>query len=414
MTVIDLGERPHDDWQPPALGFSRTLRRWWRQLAAAGFAVTVLVGLPASSPAAPGRQSTQLTALAGAEEIEIVDGVAIAIVRDEVIAADLATGAVLWRRADTSARVADRAAGLLTVVTFASAAHTSLVEARSGAVVAQSPGLPVLPAVGGVQVVGAPDGEEIVGLSAAGSWRRPWERHVEGFPVYAQGRSAAQALLFAADGALNVLDLRTGELRALGRLPAGERPIGLFDGLVQTIRGGQGSTTVTLFGIGDAGPAPAWSERLGSRFREELFPCGLLLCATDGTGTVAHAPTDGRLVWAAGRFAVELPGDGDLMAGRLVDPMRPEQAALLDVRTGVVVARLGKWLVAPSSQRQREVVTYLPGGPGRAWLGVLDLSTATVRPTVHLTESVEACAADDGWVVCRSGIAEAPPFAVDL
>ncbi|NUT35451.1 MAG: PQQ-binding-like beta-propeller repeat protein [Hamadaea sp.] len=426
MTLIDLGEREHVEWQPPARGMGRSLRPWRSHIVAAAVGLTVLIGLPASAPAASPHTAVPLTALAEAEGIDVlIAGAAVTVLHDEVIAVDLATGEILWERPGTAVAVAERTAAVLTV--HEPGPVTALVDARTGATLAQAEGSPLGPAIDGVQAVVDRNRREIAGLGSASGWRHPWDARSTALPVYADGVLVAQKLLVAPSGALAVLDLRTGDLREVAAPPAGEAAIGLVDGAVRTVSAQQRAMSpMTITRISEDGLVRVESEHVIVRAADELFVCGVYTCASDGDGIVAYASADGRLAWAAGRFAVErpLPGMDGLLLGRLADPLRPEQTALLDVRTGKVVAKLGRWLVAvpghtaqgsPSPAGGRDaLVAYLPGKKGQAWLGVLDRGGATVRPSVHLTDPVEACGADGDWVVCRSGIAGAPPFAVHL
>jgi len=425
VTLIDLGDTGHADepWDPPGPGVAKVLRDRRRELIAVVVAAVVLLLPQASAPASGGSPPVELPALTGADDLRIVDDVAVGLVPDSsaVVGVAIGTGRVRWQRSADFFAVADPADGLVTVVSGADGRtrpETQLVDARTGQTIARAEGLPLAAAVDGLQPVRLAGGDRIVGLRRGGSWSARWERNATTWPVFHRGRVVPELLVVAADGAASLLDLASGAIRPLGRLPRGDLPIGVYDGLVQSISHRTGSATVTLYrpvaGLLDA----LWSQPLETDGRRGLFACGGLLCEAGQTGTVGLDPQDASVIWAAGRFSaierIDQPFDGPLLAGRLQDAMRREQGAVLDAGTGRVVARLGGWEIAGVADGH--ALVFLRGRANQAWLGSVDLAGAQpiVQPRTRLSRPVDACTAAGRWAVCLSGVAGQAPFAVTL
>lgn len=425
MTLIDLGDTgPADEpWDPPGPGIARALRDRRRELLAAVVAAVVLLLPQASAPASGGSPPVELAALTGADDLRVVGEIAVGLVPDssEVVAVAIGTGQVRWRRSAGSFAVADPADGLVTVVSGADGRtrrETELVDARTGQTVARAEGLPLAAAVDGVQVVRTTAGDRIVGLRRGGGWSARWEWRATAWPVFRHGRAVPELLVVAEDGAASMLDLASGASRPLGLLPREEHPIGVFDGLLQSLSRGSESTTVTLYRPVAGSLDVLWSQRLETDGRLGLFACDGWLCEAGQTGTIGLDPQDARVVWAAGRFSaterIDQPFDGPLLAGRLREAFRGEQRAVLDAGTGRIVARLGLWEIAGVADDL--AVVFLPGRANQAWLGSLDLAVAqpVVQPRTRLTGPVDDCTAAGRWAVCLSGVAGQAPFAVAL
>ncbi|MEV6970177.1 hypothetical protein AB0M47_34215 [Hamadaea sp. NPDC051192] len=357
MTLIDLGETGRDEpeWEPRRPGW----RQRRREILAGLIAIAVLLLPQASVPATAAALPIVLQPLAGVvDDVHIVGDVALGVLSEtvEVAAVSLDTGALLWRRPGVAVYATDPAAGRVALVGRAGGrtSQIEVVEARTGQLVEAWP---------------------------------------DALPVYSHGRRVV----------------------ARSALPqaVGERAVSVIDGLLQTVRGEQGDYSVTFWRPDGDRMVPLWTqEMVGSPVRA-FFPCGGLVCAADRGGVSGLDLQTGRLVWAALRFTVTDETD-DLLIGRLGDSLGREQNVALDPRTGIVVARLGRWHIAGTVLGR--TAAYLPGSAGRAWLGTVDLTAAqpAVRARTNLTAPVDRCVAAGTRLVCFSGVAGQPPFALTL
>ncbi|NUR74392.1 MAG: hypothetical protein HOU81_26580 [Hamadaea sp.] len=356
MTLIDLGETGRDEpgWEPPR----RDLGQWRREILVVLIAIAALVLPQASVPATASAPPIVLEPLAGVvDDVQVVGDVALGVRSEtlDVAAVSLETGALLWARPAVAVFPTDSAAGHVALISPAGVrtSRLEIVEARTGQLVETWP---------------------------------------DALLVHAHGRWAVA--------------------RSAVAEPVGERMVGVIDGLLLTVRGKPGDYSATFWRPDGERYVPLWTEPV-SRPDHDFLSCGELICAIDSSGVRGLDAQTGRLVWAAGRFTVTDETD-DLLIGRLSDGLGREQNAVLDPRTGSVMARLGAWHIAGTVAGR--TAAYLPGSAGRAWLGTVDLTAdhPVVRARANLTAAVDRCVAAGTRLVCFSGVAGQPPFSLIL
>ncbi|NUT35450.1 MAG: hypothetical protein HOV79_20550 [Hamadaea sp.] len=143
---------------------------------------------------------------------------------------------------------------------------------------------------------------------------------------------------------------------------------------------------------------------------EHLRVCGRMLCVV-GDSSVRAVDADGRTVWGRGLAlwlgarVVSLP-DGTqamlLALGRSPDAPK----ALLDPRSGEIIAELGAWLPLGVHNGRMLVIQESREAGLPAWLGVVE--GRSVR-TLHLLGTASGCHSGDGWLVCRDLRPDARP-----
>ncbi|NUO60169.1 MAG: PQQ-binding-like beta-propeller repeat protein [Hamadaea sp.] len=357
MTLIDLGETGRDEpeWEPPVPGW----RQRRREILAVLIGIAALLLPQASVSATAAAPPIILEPLAGVvDDVHIVGDVALGVLSEtaEIAAVSLDTGELLWRHPGVEVYATDPAAGRVALVGLAGGRtpEIEVVTARTGQLVEAWPDAP---------------------------------------PVYSHGRRVIE--------------------RSALPTAVEERAVSVIDGLLQTVRGEPGDYSVTFWRPDGDRMVPLWTQQVVGSPMRAFFPCGGLVCAADRGGLSGLDPQTGKLVWAAGRFTLTDETD-DLLIGRMSDALGREQNVALDPRTGVVVARLGRWHIAGTVLGR--TAAYLPGSAGRAWLGTVDLTAAqpAVRARANLTAPVDRCVAAGARLVCFSGVAGQPPFALTL
>ena len=327
--------------------------------------------------------------------LEPADGVLLGYLGDEadtVAAVELGTGAVLWRRPNTSVDPVPGSDVLVLRGELVSPTGTTSlqgVRARTGQVL-WSMELPAFahelvvtepPAGASPQIAVFYDTSELVdatdGLGVAGSVGARTARQAEVIDAVS-GRVLQQAALLGRGGQ----PLRPDDASAVAAV---------------------GDLLLVAADLGGAGYLLAYD--LGTLALRWQVPspgqvslaqsCAPLLCVFGDQAMITIAGADGRVV-ATGQnwlYARQLTPDRLLAA--------PEGAggeALIDGRLRVL-APLGLW--APASLNLPLVFSQPDRDSGDSWFGVLDPTGGRVVPVARVAGLVGACAADAGAVACH-------------
>jgi len=423
VTTIDLGPVSRDEFDPgePAVTPERRRRGAFALL----LVTTVLIGATGATPPAHAVQAAALSDLAEVERVEIFGDIAVGVVPDtgEVVAVSLDTGRLRWRHDSgfngrPSVQIAD---GLVILDTGAgSPRQVSIVDLDTGRPVARADGSALAPATRGIQAVRRVDesGSIARAIGPGGDWVTAWPPESTPIPVYAHGRRTAAVVALESDGRVRRLDLLTGAWTSLGRMEAGDTPIGLYDGRLQVRQDSRGPGFITVYDTTGGLLNPVWAKRVSGSDPPRLMACGAFLCSGTFSGTRAYDLEDGGLRWAVDRFRITASAagaDGEpILTGVLTDDHLRSEEAILDPARGRLVAALGPWRLGAVLGGRAFV--YRSGVAGRAWFGEVDLGSpaARVRTTLHLPVPAQRCDFGERWAVCQTGVADQPPYAIPI
>ncbi|GAA4561971.1 hypothetical protein GCM10023176_01760 [Micromonospora coerulea] len=412
--VIELGQLRHgDETEPPAPGPGRPPSRSLRVTTVLCAALLALTG----SAVNPGRgRSVTVPAPQGAgflvlgDRLVVADGPGTVGRAGRVVTGHrLPDGAPLWRFVLPTG---DHALGLTTVAGMplvisspagAGDPASTALDPDTGAVRWRQPGYPVRTDFGGVLFeTPRADGTGTVRAVDPGSGRPRWSLPLPGNGLAYQvgDRGVTRVVLVTAAGRVEVHDAGSGVLLRSGRVPPATDGVSYrftqVVGDLLLVDGAPG--TVTAYGLDRLDRR--WSTPVGPSAVAGFTDCASAICLRDrSAGVRAVDPATGGLLWTDDHWLGISPVGGRLLAAAPAVGLELE-LSVVDPRTGVTVAGLGRWRLGGLDRYGRPLLGLRRLGGDRTLVAELDVRAGQARFRAVLPGSWDDCAAAAAALVC--------------